>query len=167
MNWMVFIVQMTRLLAWPVAVTLILYWYRSHVTDFANFIRGRQFKISAPMFSFEAAGAVQEELRSIQREAPPTPAIEPSEVPDIVEARRFILRDEAGRQRAEIAMRNAVPFFRLIDSGGNSRVFVTAGDEEHGAAMAMNTAKTNAAIVLAVPQIMLIDAEGRPAFKAP
>jgi hypothetical protein len=136
MDWMVFLVDITKTLAWPLTVLFILFWFKSYVTQLleaaGRVIKERQFKVTAPGVSFEATGAVEEQLRSLQAAAlpAPSPALEPSKVADLIEARRFIVRDEAGKARAEFAVvgkeGEKFPMIRFFDANGNLRAAMSA-----------------------------------------
>jgi hypothetical protein len=160
MDWMAFLVYMTRALAWPITAVVLLYWFRSHLTDFVQaagrFIRERQFKIAGPGISFEAAGAVEEEkLLSLPQPIPPAPAPSPgSKIPDRIEAREFILRDEAGRVRARIAMAEhaGAPGFILYDSHGTARVHIAISEEQGELGFALCDSQGTARVALVIDQ---------------
>ncbi len=139
MNWVDVSVQLVKALAKPAATLLALYWFRASIKGVfdavAYVIREGRIKTSFPGGSLETDSTAREALQNEQREieATPSPAVNVSSVPDLIEARRFILRDENGRARAEIATQAAsgrtASTIRLFDSSGQTKVFMVCRED--------------------------------------
>lgn len=163
------VVEVIRALAWPIAFLVMLYWFKCEVRQFLKavgaFISNRTIKATYGSASVEIGGvaqldaAVQEQLRTIQQEVPaPLPTVERSKIPDLVEARRFILRDDAGQARAELGFllkgETRYPVFGLLDSRAKPILTLLANDEGYAGMLAVQP--TAGALIL------MIDPEDGP-----
>jgi hypothetical protein len=165
------VVEVIRALAWPIGFLVVLYWFKCEVRQFlkavGTFISNRTIKATYGSASVEIGGvaqeqldaAVQEQLRTIQQEVPaPLPTVERSKIPDLVEARRFILRDDAGQARAELGFllkgETRYPVIRLLDSRAKPILTLLANDEGYAGMLAVQP--TAGALIL------MIDPEDGP-----
>lgn len=112
------LVQLMRSLAAPIAVLVALCWFRLEIKDvlsaLAYLIRERNWKTGFAGGSLEISTSRPEvEFREqIDATVAATPNTITSQVQDLVEAKKFILRDNSGRARVEIAtfeQENAYP----------------------------------------------------------
>jgi hypothetical protein len=90
--------------------------------------------------------------KTTKRPAAPAPAA--PVVPEKLEAQSFVLKDPAGRERAELSMGGTGPSFRLLGQSGSALVtislndgtpagpLVLLSDPDHHAAMAMSVQET-------------------------
>jgi len=184
------LVQLIKGLAAPIAVLVALYWFRKEIKAvleaLAYFIRERKFKGTFPGGSVEVGGGAEAELQKyIDASATPPPPTTAVQVQELVEAKKFILRDDVGRARAEIGMMGGdtdpYPTIRLFDTKGKvelqlfalddgpsaimlgtpkrSLVFLFAGEGEHSSSFFMRDSKDNIHMALTTDSFSL--ANGR------
>lgn len=125
------LVQLVKALATPVATLVVLYWFKDEINKVLQaveyIIRERRIRTTFPGGSLEVGSAAREELQNVQKEigATPMPPNATSSVPDLIEARRFIVRDESGRARVEIG----TGIIRLFNGAGEVKVGVVCTED--------------------------------------
>ena len=157
MNHLDILVQLVRALATPAASLVALYWFREPIKAvfdaIAYIIKERKIKTSFLGSSLEVDNAVGDAVRDIQKEILVTarPPDNASKVPDQLEARRFVLRDENGRARAEIGVANiggnSVSSVQLFDAAGNVKVRMSCPDEGSAGILARTLKRGSIAIL--------------------
>jgi hypothetical protein len=151
MDWTNIATQAVKSIPMPAVALAGLYWFREEINgvlrSIAYLIRERKFKGTLGPATVEAGEAVQQELYKIEEriEASPTPPVKQAKIEDLIEAKRFILRDDSGRARAELALTGKegarYPTFRLFGSSGEQRLTLFASDDGSAAIMAGHPAK--------------------------
>lgn len=175
MTWMVFAAEMTKALATPIAVLLALLLFRDGIREvfssLAFLIRERKFKTSFGRASLETSTKREEEVRTeIARTVAPE-STSRAEVPELVEARKFILRDSAGKARALIGFGGAKdeaesqdPIIALFDAKEKPRILIRV-DEDYGAMVLAQTEQDQSVAMFAsnrfAPHFALLDKDGK------
>ena len=81
-----------------------------------------------------------------------------------VEARAFVLRDDAGQVRAQLAMKEAGPELTFFDARERAQVRLLATDDSRGLYLSDRDDRTRLSLVVSDggPRLSLSNAEGRP-----
>ena len=151
----------------PVAVFATLCWFSKELKTvlgaLAYFIKERKFKGTFPGGSVEVGGT-EEVQKLINAGAIPPPAA----TSQVQEAKKFILRDDSGRARAEIGMmgiaESPYPVIRMFNSKGQVELQLIATDDGPSA-VAVGTPRRNLVYLVANEKeqgsaLMMIDAKG-------
>jgi hypothetical protein len=114
------------------------------------------------------------------------------EVPKVLEAEQFVLRDGRGRARATLSLRDGEPAFHMLDSSGIPRMMITFElggrgviriENDQGASIGMSV-DNKGAVGFSISrqggtfafeaglrdgdlQIVIYDQQGRPVWQAP
>lgn len=95
--------------------------------------QNRAFKRGALLcfFAIASIGLMGQTQHKTTRAPAPSPAPAPT-LPKNIEAESFVLKDSAGRTRAELSMGGTGPSFRLLDQSGSALVTMSLNDSAPG-----------------------------------